>query len=100
MAVKKFQTVSSIIDDVLASMDPNGFDEAKGYPKEDLPLLHHTMGRQIRNDYGFWSDSPLTKNWRENVCMRDVRNGVDFSEDHPDAVSMFIIRRVWEIARS
>lgn len=45
------------------------------------------INRDIRNQLGLWADHPLTQNWRENPDLRDIRNGVDYSVDHPDQVS-------------
>lgn len=53
--------------------------------KEDLIAYHHTLGRSIRNEFKLWE-----REWKP-----DVRNGVDWSPDHPDALSMCVIEEVW-----
>jgi uncharacterized protein YbdZ (MbtH family) len=50
------------------------------------------VGRHIRNQYGLWNeDCPLTENWHKHPEARDLRDGIDFSDDHPDAVSARIV---------
>jgi hypothetical protein len=55
------------------------------------------VGRHIRNEYGLWIDHPLTKRWREDETSRDIRNGVDYSVDHPDQMSETIRLKLVEI---
>lgn len=57
--------------------------------KDDLILLHHTLGRHIRNQFGLWE-----LKWTPVIV-----DGIDVSEDHPDAISMKIIERTWEILK-
>lgn len=54
--------------------------------KDRLILYHHTLGRDIRNEFGLW----------QYKWTPQLENGVDVSPDHPDSVSMRIIERVWE----
>lgn len=48
---------------------------------------HNTLGRSIRNHFSLW----------ENEWEPEIVDGIDISEDHPDAVSMKIIKRVHEM---
>lgn len=50
-----------------------------------LSRYHPTLGRYIRNEFGLW---------KHEWTPREVK-GVDYSEDHPDAISMSIIEEVW-----
>lgn len=43
--------------------------------------------RFLRNKYSLWHTSPTTKIWREFPQSHDIRNGIDYSERHPDEVS-------------
>lgn len=44
--------------------------------------------RRIRNEYGLWDPKcPLTAHWHEKPDERFIRDGIDFSVDHPDSVS-------------
>lgn len=56
--------------------------------------------RGIRNDYGLWWENPLTEKWRTDESSRDIRDGVDFSEDHPDNISSVIYKRVKELTKA
>lgn len=62
--------------------------------------LESSIAREIRNRYGLWNDSPLTERWRTDKSAHDIRDGVDFSEDHPDAVSAKILKVVAQLCRS
>ena len=64
--------------------------------KNDMDLVN----RAIRNDYSLWYFHPLTKNWRDNESGRDIRDGVDYSADHPDNMSEQIRERVVLILNS
>jgi hypothetical protein len=59
-------------------------------PKEKLISYHTTLGRSIRNEFKLWD-----REWKP-----DVRNGVDYSPDHPDQISMRVIHGVWERLRN
>jgi hypothetical protein len=55
-------------------------------PKDKLVMYHSTLGRSIRNEFKLW----------ETHWTPDIRNGVDYSPDHPDQISMRVIEEVWE----
>lgn len=66
---------------------PEKFREIfKNTPKEKLVSYHDSLGRQIRNHFKLW-----TVEWEP-----EIKGGVDYSPNHPDAVSMKIIETVWE----
>ena len=52
-----------------------------------LAQHHLTLGMQIRNIYKLW-DRPWVPELNEQ--------GVDYSPNHPDAVSMRILEEVWK----
>lgn len=73
----------------------------KEWSKEDLDfvaLRQHDfsmVGRAIRNDYGLWEfDHPLTQHWHQHEDCRNIVDGFDCSEDHPDQVSAAILEVV------
>lgn len=73
------------------------------WSKEDLAFVKSNqhdfgmIGRSIRNDYGLWEfDHPLTQHWHAHPDCRNVVDGIDCSEDHPDAVSAEVLRIVRE----
>ena len=55
-------------------------------PKEELISYHTTLGRKIRNEFKLWDIE-----WKP-----EIKNGVDYSPNHPDQVSMKVIETVWE----
>lgn len=74
------------------------------WPQGDLEFVKSgerdfgMIGRSIRNEYGLWeSDHPLTQHWHQNPECRNIVDGIDYSEDHPDAVSAEIIRVLREM---
>ena len=58
----------------------------KSVAKDKLVGYHHTLGRSIRNRLRLW----------DNKWDHEIINGIDYSPNHPDAVSMRIIETVWE----
>jgi len=70
------------------------FDEApvaaqivfKNSSVKELHDYHHSLGQYIRNTFKLW----------ENQWTPELIDGVDYSPGHPDAISMRIIRTVWE----
>lgn len=58
--------------------------------KKDLISYHTTLGRSIRNEFKLW----------EREWVTDIREGVDYSPDHPDQLSMRVIETVWERLQS
>jgi hypothetical protein len=50
--------------------------------------------RCIRNEAMLWSVSRLTKSWRTEPQYRVVVNGIDHSDDHPDAVSARVFNQI------
>lgn len=81
-------TEEQIVDEVL-----KWFDEApvaaqimfKNSSLKDLHDYHHSLGQDIRNTFKLW----------ENQWTPELIDGVDYSPDHPDAISMRIIQTVW-----
>ncbi len=77
---------SEIARDVINKLSEENKKYISNIKEDDLITLHHTLGQSIRNEYGLWKRS-----W-EPVLV----NGVDHSDNHPDAISNFIIREIWE----
>lgn len=85
------KTKDEIVAEVLAWFNEASDEERKDFIECDESRLvgyHHSLGRQIRNEFGLW----------EIKWTPDIKNGVDCSPNHPDAVSMSIIKEVWRIA--
>ena len=51
----------------------------------DLITVHESLGRNIRNEFNLW----------QNKWEPEIINGVDHSDEHPDAISMKVITQVW-----
>lgn len=54
--------------------------------KEDLVSYHLSMGQFIRNHFGLWKQP-----WEP-----EIKDGIDYSPNHPDAVSTRILETLWE----
>ena len=66
--------------------DEHDQDEFRNTPADGLVIYHNSLGKDIRNHFGLWD----TK-WEPEII-----NGVDMSQDHPDEISMKVIKAVWE----
>lgn len=83
------RTIKSIVTDLIKHLS----DEDKTYfRKTDTTLERHGLGMHVRNEYGLWNpDHPLTANWHQHPETRDIRDGIDYSPDHPDNISGTIV---------
>ena len=95
------QTISEIADAemILFRHAPEYMFEFANTKEGDLVKYHSGYGMHLRNKYKLWFESPLTKNWRDNPESRNIDAGIDCSEDHPDAISMRIIEKIWELTQ-
>ena len=50
-----------------------------------MTSLHDTLGRAIRNRYNL-----LTIPWTP-----DIRDGIDYSSEHPDCISDTLLKELW-----
>lgn len=78
-------TEDEIVETLLVGMDDDELIKIRRLMPEDLIMLHHSLGAYIRNTYGLWN-----KGWTPEVTT----DGIDESEDHPDAISMRIIEKL------
>lgn len=81
--------IIKIAKDVKDFLATETINELKSTPEENLIEWHQSLGRHIRNKYKLWSRS-----WIPNIV-----NGIDFSEDHPDAISMKIIKEIYAMLK-
>lgn len=98
---RPLESVDRIADDFIAkakearSLETEEYQAFIDTPVTSLHAYHHGLGRNIRNLYRLWEENhPLTAGWHAHPELRDIRNGTDFSKNHPDAVSMDIIRAI------
>lgn len=75
-----FPTVNAIVDQIIITWSQEDLDFVLAMPHDALGLID----RRIRNDFGLWDSHPLTEKWRTDESSRDIRNGIDYSPDHPD----------------
>ena len=68
--------------------EPRDQKHFKEYDRHSLITFHHTLGRDIRNHFGLW----------EYMWIPVLQEGIDCSQEHPDAISMRIIEKVWDAA--
>lgn len=79
-------TEKDIVLDIISNLSDEEVEFIRSIPYSDVILLHHTAGQWIRNKYGLWN-----RPW-----VSEIEDGIDFSPNHPDAVSMRIIELVHE----
>jgi Domain of unknown function (DUF6794) len=88
-------TIDGIVDDIITKLSPEDKAYIANGTLRDAQMMHHGFGTWIRNTYGLWHDNPLTERWRTDKSSHDIRDGVDYSEDHPDQMSGHIIEALW-----
>lgn len=75
-----------IVESILSVLTKEEKSELASIDESKLCLLHHSFGQWIRNTYSIWD-----VHWEPQL-----ENGVDMSPNHPDAISMDIIRMVYK----
>lgn len=94
-------SISSYVDQIVDALEPSSLEVLREMAKAELGGLHNSWGLDIRNAFGLWrTDHPLTKHWHEKPEEHDLRGGIDYSLDHPDHVSMEIMKGVWQKANA
>lgn len=86
-------TIDQIVDDLMFKITPDDKQLLKS-PSTPTNLQEHwvrsSLQRWIRNHYHLWHTHPLTERWRTEG-PNDMRDGVDYSTDHPDNMSSQIV---------
>ena len=59
--------------------------------RNDLIIYHHTLGRDIRNEFKLWEGN--------DELVKDASRFTNYSVSHPDSISMVIIEKFWEKIR-
>lgn len=89
-----FLSIHDIVMNMLAHTEVAEIEALSKLEESDLIQFHHTVGREIRNEYNLWHEHcPLTKS---NPIIVD---GVDINPLHPDSVSQLIIVEMWKWAK-
>jgi hypothetical protein len=86
--IRHFKSIEGIVQNILIT-----------WSKEDIQFVQSEerdsgmISRRIRNQYLLWDvTNPLTQHWHLNPEEREVIQGTDYSEDHPDAVSAAVLK--------
>ncbi|EBS4516522.1 hypothetical protein DQT32_03735 [Salmonella enterica subsp. enterica serovar Braenderup] len=58
----------------------------KNTPMQDLSKYNTSLGRSIRNEFDLWKYP-----WEPQLV-----NGIDYSPNHPDEVSIRVLQEVWK----
>lgn len=89
-------SVEAIAKDIFNEIDEQTLLELFDSKHDSLIFIHFRLAFKmwIRNFYGLWGYSPLTKEWREHPEKRHIVDGVDWSKDHPEQISEEIFERV------
>jgi len=82
--------IDDIAVDVISRLDHEDLEYIRNHKRDSLALFHHGLGTWIRNTYHLW----------ENEWTPVIKDGVDYAEDHPDAISMKIIERIWDFLQN
>jgi len=61
-------------------------EQFKNCKESQLWEYHHSLGRSIRNHFELWKYERIP----------ELENDVDVSDEHPDAISMRVIKLVWD----
>jgi hypothetical protein len=83
-------TDEEMVTEVLTWLDQAQPEDQKYFKeceRSQLHEFHHTdLGRGIRNHFKLW----------EYMWMPVLQEGIDCSEEHPDAISMRVVEKVWD----
>jgi hypothetical protein len=85
MTPEKFEEIVTTVLGWFAEASEPSRHSFKNSTEDELIRYHHTLGRDIRNDFCLWQNE-----WEPKLV-----DGVDMSENHPDAISQRIIVEVW-----
>lgn len=88
-------TIDTIVSDIASKLSEADKVIIANGTLGDAKSLHHSLGTWIRNTYKLWIDNSLTEKWRTDESSHDIRDGVDYSDDHPDQISDYIIEVLW-----
>ena len=87
MKSERMQEIVADLFSHLAETPTTSQQAFKDCPRDELIRYHHSLGQFIRNHYQLWQEP-----WDPELDA----GGVDMSENHPDCVSMEIIRQLWD----
>lgn len=85
-----FEKMVSIVTEWLSKAPQSAQADFKNCPFDQLVSFHHSLGRNIRNEFKLWG-----REWEPQI-----EYGVDISDNHPDSISMRVIEEVWKRANN
>lgn len=68
---------------LIKGLSPDDVAQIKSVPEDGMALFHHGPGRNLRNEWGLWGDSPLRRYF------------VGLGIDHADDMSGIILTSLW-----
>jgi hypothetical protein len=83
--IYEFDDIVAEVSDWLQKESTEVLSEFLNTKEKDLISYHTSLGRKIRNEFKLWE-----LNWTPEIV-----DGVDISQDHPDAISMRVIETIW-----
>ena len=86
-------SISAYADKIVETTDPDSEAKLNRLNEQgEWAIARQDAARMIRNEYGLWDENhPLTTHWHKFPDERNIVEGVDYSVDHPDSVSMRIV---------
>ncbi len=89
-------SVADIAIDVLKHWSDADIAKVRSIPRDKMIRYHSSVGQSIRNEYKLWDEkNPLTRQW--TVDGPQLKDDVDVHRCHPDAVSMDVLYKIWDI---
>lgn len=87
--VKHPYTELEIAEHFFSEMSSTDKESVIDVPNRDfMSIFHDTVGMYIRNKYHLWE----RPHW-----VPEIVDGIDFSPQHPDAISGRVLELIWEL---
>jgi hypothetical protein len=75
--------LNECVELLVAATDPLIIEELKGTDEDVMGRYHHSVGRNIRNNWGMWHSSPLSKYFFSiGIYHADDMSGIIFTSFH------------------
>lgn len=81
--IKEVKNLNEAVEELKRILSEDELNAIKLLKEKVLFLLHHSLGRNIRNNFGLWGDSELRKYF------------ISIGVKHPDDMSSIIIKSLW-----
>lgn len=101
-SIAKLVTIDQVVEYIISNIHPTDLNYIKTMKKDELIILHHTLGRHIRNTFELWGEKGQwiikeTCNCDNKVIADRLSNiGIEISLEHADEASMILIEKIWE----